>query len=397
MTNLTMGQRIAAQRKLAGLSQEALSEQLDVSRQAISKWESDGAIPEIDKLIALGRIFGVSVGWLLGTETECRFDPDAGLNENQTKMVEEIAARYQPKQTALWKRALAAACAAALVGGLALHYQSRIDQLSAENAATQTQLAQLTQTNQDIQSQLDAMKGLLEKQDSAAKILGDYSVMNCSVSEDLKNVTMTFVLSPKVYQESLEAWLVVTSPSGESQAACRWDGAEYIVRITVALEDGYEFSFRLVGEDSWQEERLNDRDPYLGMLKTLSAFYIDPADPKFDQMLLGESTPWPVTDTTYTFTTPVCQPAVLPQSATGYKDIVFVLYHNDQAIWEESWKEEFLGAYGAHRLYSLPVTPDLSVELPALAAGDRLRLEIHAELYGGQLLTSVVDDLTVTG
>ena len=70
MTDMTMGQRIAVQRKLKNLSQEALAEQLEVSRQAVSKWEQDAAIPDVDKLIVLGKIFGVSVGWLLGTEKE---------------------------------------------------------------------------------------------------------------------------------------------------------------------------------------------------------------------------------------------------------------------------------------------------------------------------------------
>ena len=65
---MTMGQRIAQKRKEQGLSQEGLGEQLGVSRQAIYKWESGAAVPEIDKLIALSRLFDVSVGWLLGVE-----------------------------------------------------------------------------------------------------------------------------------------------------------------------------------------------------------------------------------------------------------------------------------------------------------------------------------------
>ena len=67
---MTIGQRIAERRKMLGISQENLGEQMGVSRQAISKWEADGAIPEIDKLIALSKLFGVSVGWLLGTEND---------------------------------------------------------------------------------------------------------------------------------------------------------------------------------------------------------------------------------------------------------------------------------------------------------------------------------------
>ncbi|WP_295692235.1 helix-turn-helix domain-containing protein, partial [uncultured Oscillibacter sp.] len=62
---MTIGQRIAQKRKELALSQEALGNQLGVSRQSIYKWESDTALPEIDKLIALSRLYGVSVGWLL--------------------------------------------------------------------------------------------------------------------------------------------------------------------------------------------------------------------------------------------------------------------------------------------------------------------------------------------
>ena len=65
---MTIGQRIAQKRKELALSQEALGDQLGVSRQSIYKWESDTALPEIDKLIALSRLYGVSVGWLLGVE-----------------------------------------------------------------------------------------------------------------------------------------------------------------------------------------------------------------------------------------------------------------------------------------------------------------------------------------
>ena len=104
-TAVTIGQRIAQKRKELALSQEALGDQLGVSRQSIYKWESDTALPEIDKLIALSRLYGVSVGWLLGVE-DLPEPPgeaagtEAALTEQQLRMVEEIASRYiaaQPK------------------------------------------------------------------------------------------------------------------------------------------------------------------------------------------------------------------------------------------------------------------------------------------------------------
>ena len=45
---MTLGERIAAGRRAAGISQEALGERLGVSRQAISKWEGDAAVPELE-------------------------------------------------------------------------------------------------------------------------------------------------------------------------------------------------------------------------------------------------------------------------------------------------------------------------------------------------------------
>ena len=75
---MTIGQRIAQRRKALGLSQEQLGAQLGVSRQAIYKWESDAALPEIEKLVTLSRQFSVSVGWLLGEETDAPEGADAG-------------------------------------------------------------------------------------------------------------------------------------------------------------------------------------------------------------------------------------------------------------------------------------------------------------------------------
>lgn len=63
---MDLGRKIQELRRGQGLSQERLAEQMAVSRQAISKWESGGAIPEVDKLIQLARLFGVTVDDLLG-------------------------------------------------------------------------------------------------------------------------------------------------------------------------------------------------------------------------------------------------------------------------------------------------------------------------------------------
>jgi transcriptional regulator with XRE-family HTH domain len=62
----TLGKRIAAHRKRIGLTQETLAEQLNVTAQAVSKWENDQSCPDITTLPKLCEIFGISTDELLG-------------------------------------------------------------------------------------------------------------------------------------------------------------------------------------------------------------------------------------------------------------------------------------------------------------------------------------------
>ncbi len=66
---MTLGENLVRLRTAMGLSQEALADQLGVSRQSVSKWETDASVPELDKLIRLGEVFGVSLDELVKGET----------------------------------------------------------------------------------------------------------------------------------------------------------------------------------------------------------------------------------------------------------------------------------------------------------------------------------------
>jgi len=65
----TIGSRIAELRKNKNLSQEYVAEQLEVSRQAVSKWEQDLSSPDTKNLIALAELLGVSVEYLATGKT----------------------------------------------------------------------------------------------------------------------------------------------------------------------------------------------------------------------------------------------------------------------------------------------------------------------------------------
>ena len=65
---MKLSEKICYCRKKSGKSQEALAEQLGVSRQAVSKWETGEAEPELKKLRLLAEVFGVSTDWLLSDD-----------------------------------------------------------------------------------------------------------------------------------------------------------------------------------------------------------------------------------------------------------------------------------------------------------------------------------------
>ena len=77
---MTLGQRISLYRKKLNISQEALGARLGVSRQAVSKWETDQSVPDMNNLLALAREFSISVAEL--TETPEEAAPDARVRLN---------------------------------------------------------------------------------------------------------------------------------------------------------------------------------------------------------------------------------------------------------------------------------------------------------------------------
>lgn len=91
---MTMGQRLLALRTRAGLSQEALAERLGVSRQSISKWETDGSIPDLDRLIRLSEIFGVTLDELVKGMPEEQMLRD---NQAAASLLHRLQALYRNK------------------------------------------------------------------------------------------------------------------------------------------------------------------------------------------------------------------------------------------------------------------------------------------------------------
>lgn len=77
---IKLQEKLVSLRKEKGLTQLTVAEELDVSRQAISKWESGAGLPSVENLRAISKLYGVPVDYLLDDESECPFQPGQAVH-----------------------------------------------------------------------------------------------------------------------------------------------------------------------------------------------------------------------------------------------------------------------------------------------------------------------------
>lgn len=264
---MTTGQRIAAKRKELELSQESLGEALGVSRQSIYKWESDTSLPDIDKLVALSRLFHVSVGWLLGVEEEQPEapSPETGsgeLSEAQLRMVEEIVDRYlaaqpKPKKRRLWPYVLAAL--AVLYIGLRL--MARLERMDNQYNSLSNSINNVTYSvDRQIGTITNRVEEILKSQND---LTADYGTE--MTGWDLSQNTVTFSLRvvPKTYVEGMEVVFLADSGDGPAEfPAQEGPGRAFTGEITCELTDSITLSAVFVNGDTRQTQLL---DNYSGL------------------------------------------------------------------------------------------------------------------------------------
>lgn len=274
---MTVGQRIAQKRKELGLSQETLGEQLGVSRQAIYKWESDATLPEIEKLIALSRIFGVSVGWLLGEEEDLAATKE--LSEEQLLMVQEIVDRYlaarseneagpapwwpepesrelspeqlrlvtavadrvqknlpmqEPPKRRRWPWVIAiAACLAIIIALFSLS-----EQLRSLDSQTHYLQSSMQSIQNSVSYQINSITGRVEEiLKSQNDLTADYSTEVVSIDPAAGTATFSFRVIPKTHQDGMAAWIDVVNEGkhitfGPYVAAREVFSGEFTVALT---------------------------------------------------------------------------------------------------------------------------------------------------------------------
>lgn len=268
---MTVGQRIAQKRKELGLSQEALGERLGVSRQSIYKWESDGTLPEIEKLVNLSRIFSVSVGWLLGEEDGAAERKE--LTEEQLRMVEEIVDRYLAARPApeaakapppprkagrrRWLRVLAAAAVIAVF----LNLFSRLDRMNREYESLQSSIGYV---RDDVNRQVSGIAGRVESiLQSQNSLTAEWSASVVSTDLAENTVTVEARAVPRTFTEGMRAEFVLSS--GKETVTVPVEAGEdhaFQAQITGPLSDGITVSAVFLSGDR-RETQVLEQFEYL--------------------------------------------------------------------------------------------------------------------------------------
>lgn len=240
---MTLGERIQRARKDRGLSQEALGEALGVTRQSISKWESDTAVPELDKLIAMSRLFHMSIGDLLGVEEPEEAEQELTERELQalTAIAEKLAASTpRPVKKKKWPKLLAGAVVLAILavaGGEMAERMSRLEnQLSnlRDNMSLieRNVAARVTGITEQVEEVLESQNAITANQ--------GYEI----ASADFLAGTVTFSIwaTPRVYQEGMQAKFLASGASWEKTGSVAADGVEkencrFETLLTCPLDD----------------------------------------------------------------------------------------------------------------------------------------------------------------
>lgn len=229
---MTLGERIAGLRKEKGLSQEALGELVGVSRQAVSKWESDRAVPDVNNCIAMSRVLGVPLARLLELEEENT--PHAMSDAEQLKLAEQVAERYEEARRRARRRwrwpVLLLACAL-LVGAAWLwewmaDMNRTIDYLSGELAGMRGEI--VSGVGDRVQESLEAESSLIT----------DYTI-DVAKADILEN-TIIYRISANLKEGSSDTIVSLMARIGESvfeAETVQSSGLIYSGEITCPISD----------------------------------------------------------------------------------------------------------------------------------------------------------------
>lgn len=234
----TLGRRIQEGRRAAGLSQESLGERLGVSRQAVSKWESDASVPDLENLIAMSRIFGVTIGALLGVEPaaeepsaeeapeasgqEAEDTAPAGeLTDRELAAVEAIVQKYlEAARRPRWSRRRKVLAGAAICAVLALAVYALDTGFTILGERLDLVQSQVNSIQGSVSSQIGSLtgqiSGLLAEQNS---LISGYDIRVTDYDLEQQMWYLAATVTPKEYTADTVVTFTARTDTGATASA----------------------------------------------------------------------------------------------------------------------------------------------------------------------------------
>lgn len=233
---MTTGEKIAALRREKGMSQEALGEKLGLSRQAVSKWEADQAVPTMDNLVELSRLFGVSVDTLLRPDEPL---PDKAQDTNKRPQVLDNRLR-------IYFAILSALLLVSVAG----------------NVCAITRVQSLEEQLRAVQAQVQGTESTVQQETVEEDALSDHDVAYDLQYDPSKTVSTTLALSlsarPKELNPDSEIPKFTIQSAGENWtcAAILEQDNSYVGRTEIPMRDAFTVYLTLTDRESGKVRNL---------------------------------------------------------------------------------------------------------------------------------------------
>ena len=199
---MTIGEKIVKLRKQQGMSQEAFSEKLDVSRQAVSKWENDTAQPTSENLAQIAKLFNVSISYLLDDE-DIHISGDFSTQESDN--VENFSTN-KAEHKAFKISSVIQNCATVILAIAIIAQSSTINSLRRDIDVLRQKADQLS----TLKSQIAMLESRVNYTPAPSnENFTDYSYKVISYDRQANTATVQFSVVPKDYSASTTAEIIV--------------------------------------------------------------------------------------------------------------------------------------------------------------------------------------------
>lgn len=234
---MTTGEKIAALRREQGLSQEALADKLGLSRQAVSKWEADQAVPGMDNLVELAKLFGVTVDALLRPNEPFPGKEQQDSSEEQEAVVTPagFSVSDQPQLTKKTKW---------VIGGLALLF-------AVSAICSVVSLVWVARLQEQVDSlPLGGGTVYVPSEPQPSFTSGDIAgfTEQCDYDGASGKLCFTFQIVPVERDEAETAQVMLKGNGTTESADAAWVDGAYNASVRIGLEDSYQ-AFLLLTKD----------------------------------------------------------------------------------------------------------------------------------------------------